>query len=614
MSQPVLAFTAVTMLWLLHMLTLHTAIWVLAVTMTIQLGYAYYWCCRTGLAPGRARAKLVGPLSRYGLSQLAAVAPATVNTYLDQLVLSQLVPPADLGRYAIAVSATLVPVPLVSAIGNVAFPQLAARRNAAPGGSRLQFAAVVVSAGLATAVLLPIAASAYWLIPAVFGTAYRGAVPLLWLLSPGGIFLACGQVAGDLLRGINKPGLVAVAQGLAAVFTVLLLITLLPSMGVTAAAVASTVSYGIALAMMIHWLRRPPRTRSARHRRACGLVSEVLRVRTCVTIKEKLLRIGIIGLIPLDSFAANIMDGLRRMGHDPVSVGSSLSAGGRYVSAATAAIRNLLPAFDERGQRHIARAAIEAECEIVINVEQRLMPSVVQELQRNGIRVGIWFPDAVLNMGRQLMLLAPYDALFVKEPHVVDRLRAVIDLPLFYLPQACNPRLHRPLTEPGTEPYLVIAGNMYPSRVRLLERLHAKGLPLRLYGADFPRWIGDTPLRQVHTGQIVLGEDKARVFRSAVAVLNTMHPAEVNGVNSRLFEAAGSGAAVLTEFRPTLPDLFAVGEEVLAFGDFDELIAQATRLLAEPGLSAKLGDAAAARAHESHTFEKRLPVILEKLS
>jgi spore maturation protein CgeB len=331
-------------------------------------------------------------------------------------------------------------------------------------------------------------------------------------------------------------------------------------------------------------------------------------------MKEELMRIGIIGPTVPDSFAANIIDGLRAMGQDPVSVGSSLSASGRYSSTATVTLKNLLPALDERGQRRIARAAAEAGCEIVINVEQRLVPSVVQDLRRNGIKVGIWFPDAVVNMGRQLMLLAPYDALFVKEPHVVDRLRAVLDVPLFYLPQACNPRLHRPLTAPGTEPYLVIAGNMYPSRIRLLERLHATGIPLRLYGPAFPRWVGDTPLRAIHTGQCVFGEDKARVFRSAVAVINTMHPAEINGVNSRLFEAAACGAAVLTEFRPTLPELFAIGDEVLAFGDFDELIVQATKLLAEPALIAKLGDAAATRAHESHTFEKRLAVILEKLS
>jgi O-antigen/teichoic acid export membrane protein len=233
--------------------------------MTVQLGYAYYWCLRTGLAPGRVQSRLVGCLVKYGLTQVAAVTPAAVNSYLDQLVLSQLVSPADLGRYAIAVSVTLVPVPVVSAIGNVAFPRLAAqRRDAAANGSRLRLAAAALSAGIASAILLPIAASAYWLIPAVFGPAYQGAVPLLWILTPGGIFFACGQVVGDLLRGLSRPGLVATAQGLAAVSTVILIVALLPVAGVSAAAIASTVAYGTALAVMIIWLRRPPRTGPAR--------------------------------------------------------------------------------------------------------------------------------------------------------------------------------------------------------------------------------------------------------------------------------------------------------------------------------------------------------------
>lgn len=324
------------------------------------------------------------------------------------------------------------------------------------------------------------------------------------------------------------------------------------------------------------------------------------------------MRIGIVGpnFADSDSFAANIIDALLAMGHAPVALGSS----GNYASPAIMTVRNALPALDERAQLQIARAALDAECEIVINLEQRLMPGVVDQLRRNGIKVALWFPDHLVNMGRQLMLIAPYDAVFVKEPLLVDRLRAVLNLPLFYLPEACNPRWHRPLVAPGTEPYLVIAGNMYPSRILLLERLLASGIPLRLYGANFPRWVGETPLRRVHAGRPVFGEEKARVFRSAAAVLNTMHPGEIFGVNVRLFEAAGCGAAVLTEFRPTLPDLFAVGDEVLAFHDFDELVDRATRLLREDGLTAKLGDAAVLRAHESHTYEKRLPVILEKLS
>jgi O-antigen/teichoic acid export membrane protein len=267
-SQPLLALLVILVLRQEGRLTLDNAVATVILTLTVQLGFSYYWCLQTRLAPGHFRPRLVGPLLKYGLAQLAANTPTTVNNFLDQLVLSQLVPPADLGRYAIAVSVTLVPVPLVSAIGNVAFPRLAARRGPTASGDRLQMLAIVVSAGLAAAILLPIAASAYWLVPAVFGPAYRSAVPLVWILTPGGIFLACGQVVGDLLRGLNRPGLVAIGQGVAAVATMVLLFALLPSTGVTAAAIASTVAYGTALAVMIHWLRRPPRAGQARHRRA----------------------------------------------------------------------------------------------------------------------------------------------------------------------------------------------------------------------------------------------------------------------------------------------------------------------------------------------------------
>ena len=41
---------------------------------------------------------------------------------------------------------------------------------------------------------------------------------------------------------------------------------------------------------------------------------------------------------------------------------------------------------------------------------------------------------------------------------------------------------------------------------------------------------------------------------------------------------------------------------------------QANRLLRDDGLSGKLGDAAARRAQQNHTYEKRLTVLLEKLS
>ena len=328
------------------------------------------------------------------------------------------------------------------------------------------------------------------------------------------------------------------------------------------------------------------------------------------------MRVGVIGPMGPDYFAENMSDALERGGHIVTHLGTTSPSyrSSRVLTTSRMLAWQALPALDERGQRQIVRAAVAAGCTFVINIDGGLMPSTVRSLKRAGMRVAFWFPDHVANMGRQLMLLAPYDALFFKEPHVVNNLRATLDLPVYYLPQACNPRWHRPTVQAGTEPYLVIAGNMYPSRVRLLERLAAKGIPLRLYGGGFPRWLGKTPIRAAHTGRYLAREEKARVFRSAAGVLNTMHLSEIAGVNVRLFEAAGCGAAVLTDFRPTVPDLFAVGDEILVFHDFDSLVDQATRLLEETGLTSRLGDAAARRAHRDHTYDLRISEILEKLA
>ncbi len=327
------------------------------------------------------------------------------------------------------------------------------------------------------------------------------------------------------------------------------------------------------------------------------------------------MRVGVIGPVHPDSFADNVGDALRHAGHVVTQLGP---AQGRPSNSAInrmiLLMREGLPWLDDRRQRRIAQHALDAGCEVVINLDARLMPNPVTQMKRAGIKVALWFPDPVTFLGRQLMLLAPYDALFFKEPHLVDRLRANLDLPVFYLPEACNPRWHRPLVPAGTEPYLVMAGNMYPARVRLVERLVAKGIPLRLYGPDFPRWLDTSPARALHTGRYLVREEKAAAFRSAVGVLNTMNPGEIAGVNVRLFEAASCGGAVLTEYRPSVPELFDVGKEVLAFRNFEELIHHAESLINNTRLISQLGDAAAERAHHDHSYDQRLAVILNKLS
>ena len=267
-SQPLLSLAFIVVLWRLRLLTLDAALIIMALTMLLQLGWAYYRCRSADLAPGRAQARLVRPLARYGVSQIAALTPAALNANLDQLVLSQAVPPAVLGRYAIAVSCSVLPIPLVSAIGYVAFPRLALRQRVDGLAARMQWLGILGSACLTAAALVPLDLVAPWLIPRVFGPGYAGVVPLLWILTPAGVFLACNQVTGDMLRGRKRPLVVARAEGLAAVFTVILLVTLLPVAGVYGAAIASAVAYGVALSVMLLFLRGlPPDSSGARHAR-----------------------------------------------------------------------------------------------------------------------------------------------------------------------------------------------------------------------------------------------------------------------------------------------------------------------------------------------------------
>jgi O-antigen/teichoic acid export membrane protein len=255
-SQPIAYLVLVTGLHLAGHLDLMTALAVLAATIAGQAGLAYWLCAREGLTGGRSRRALARPLSRYGLSQLAAAAPTLVTARLDVLVLSLTMPPAALGHYAIAASVTALALPVVSAIGNVSFPRIASRTLSPERLFRLQRFALLVSAAVGVVLLLPVVVSAPVLVPLVFGAGFRDAVPLVVLLAPGGVLLACGRVCADLLKGHGRPLAVAGAQGAAALSTIVMLAALVPLFGVTGAAVTTSVAAGVALLLMLRALRR----------------------------------------------------------------------------------------------------------------------------------------------------------------------------------------------------------------------------------------------------------------------------------------------------------------------------------------------------------------------
>jgi spore maturation protein CgeB len=325
-------------------------------------------------------------------------------------------------------------------------------------------------------------------------------------------------------------------------------------------------------------------------------------------------RVGVIGAVRPDDFADNLIFTLNRMGHQPISLGPAAPAalGTRYRSRAAAALR-LSPAFLGTWQRRIVRQASASEVDVVITVDADLLPATVAELSTGCVPVALWFPDVVANIGRQLMLAAPYRAVFFKDRLLVRRLQHMTRMSVHYLPEACNPAWHRPSPRVEVDPVVVVAGNLYPSRVHVLQALHDAGVPLRLHGGGWPRWLSGFSVQSLPVLPEIVRDAKSVAFRRAAAVLNNLHPAEMDSVNCRLFEAAGAGAVVLCEDRPVLDELFDRPSELLTFSTVDELIDLARHALCHPKELTRLGDAAAARAHSEHTYEVRLSELLAVL-
>ena len=257
LSQPLMYAVSMLALHIGDALSLRSACTTLTLTVTAQAVFAYFLCRGAELVGGNANRQLVRPLLGYGTSQVASSAPSALNARLDQLVMSQVVSAEALGVYAVATSLTSLAIPLAAAIGSVSFPRLA-RRQSQDGTQTLQRTAILGGLATSLVVLIIVSASAWWIIPTVFGADFSAAIELTWWLAPGGVCLATSLVAGDLLRGRGQPLAAAKAQGVGLVVTVILLACLLPTLGTRGAAIASDLAYATALVIMLFALAGPP--------------------------------------------------------------------------------------------------------------------------------------------------------------------------------------------------------------------------------------------------------------------------------------------------------------------------------------------------------------------
>lgn len=249
---------------------------------------------------------------------------------------------------------------------------------------------------------------------------------------------------------------------------------------------------------------------------------------------------------------------------------------------------------------------------ILVIMGNQVSPKTIQRL-RSVTRSPIvcWCQDQMTTLGRQYLLGSEYDAVFVKDRYLQDLFSRMIRSTTFhYLPEACNPLIHRtvPLSAEERARYgcdVMIAGSLYYYRQEILRAL--ADFDIKVWGYA-PDWLVYR-LKQPHMRREVLCEEKARAARAARIALNPMHFAEVDGLNCRAFELAGCGAFQVCTSKPVLAEHFQLGVEIESFATIEELLEKIRHYLRNPDEAAAIAQRGQTRAHRDHTYTRRLTEI-----
>lgn len=208
---------------------------------------------------GGEHPKLEAPLLRqlfgFGIPTALAGLSYLVSSQLDQILLTQLVGPTELGLYVVAVGLSWGILPASQAVSVVAYSHMAQAREQG-GQTRITRRSLALTFWLLLAGGVSGALLAEPLIVLLYGQSYKAAVGPFRILVLAIPFLGGNQILGNLLRGTGRPLFAGLCELMGAILTVALLIILLPSYGITGAAIASLAAYAIVFILLLSGLSR----------------------------------------------------------------------------------------------------------------------------------------------------------------------------------------------------------------------------------------------------------------------------------------------------------------------------------------------------------------------
>lgn len=172
-------------------------------------------------------------------------------------------------------------------------------------------------------------------------------------------------------------------------------------------------------------------------------------------------------------------------------------------------------------------------------------------------------------------------------------------LPL-YLPEGANPEIHKPCAGEKTIA-LSFVGQQYGNRAEIVEKLQRAGIPVEAFGYGWP----NGPLS---TGEMVKLYSQSRINLGFGGVSGH---SDTYCLKGRDFEVPMSGGLYLTEYHQELEKVYKLGQEIMTYRNFSELLATIRDLLANPQKAEEIRQNGFRRARSEHTWEMRFRKIFK---
>ena len=266
----------------------------------------------------------------------------------------------------------------------------------------------------------------------------------------------------------------------------------------------------------------------------------------------------------------------------------------------------------------IERRFTDFQPDVVFIMNGDILEASTLDRFRQTAKVALWFFDNRNTIPTSIGHVDHVDALFCFDVDDVEWYAAQ-SKKVFFLPQACDPAVYRPL-QLQKDIDILFVGNLYysPKRKALMTAVaeHFPNLNVVVYGWYQPwfkgvwKWL-TRPHKKVFKNVNVTSEEANVLYNRARIVLNIHQERQTNGANPRIFEICGSGAYQVCDRNPYVESLFPDGS-VGFYGDEEELMAAITEALSTD-VSEK-----AQRAHQCvlrhHTFKTRIETVLKVLS